>query len=517
MTHTIEPDNHSFQALLQKYHRLALSEHDKGERFERLMQGYLRTDPEYSGVLKDVWMWEDFPFRKDFGGKDTGIDLVARTFAGDYWAIQCKCYQEDTVIDKPAVDSFLATSGRTFLNEQGETTAFAHRLWIATTGKWGANAEETIRNQTPPVSRIDISHLQSAPVDWAKLDKGIYGEAARSKRKTPLPHQSEAAGYAADYFSASDRGKLIMACGTGKTYTSLQIAENLTGGKGYVLFFAPSIALIGQTLREWTADAKEPINAICICSDPDVSKQKKKNEDDLSSYSIVDLALPVSTRPDHIIHQFYRYREHNKGGMTPGAVAPIEFIPIGKRAQARMTVVFSTYQSIDVIAKAQKDLLKHGFPEFDLIICDEAHPTTGVTLAGAEESEFVKVHDDKFIRAKKRLYMTATPRLYSDDTKSKAARNTTRNSARWTTRKNTARKSTASVSAAPLRKIYCRITKSSFSPSAKPIYPPHCRVPSPAKQTKSAPTMPQNLSAASTRFQNKSSVMEASSAAPTHS
>jgi predicted helicase len=390
----------TFQSILEKYRTISFSERDKGERFERLMQAYLRTDPQFIDRFKSVWMWEDFPGRKDLGGKDTGIDLVALTVEGDYWAIQCKCFQESATIDKPMVDTFLSTSSRTFLNEQLQTTSFAHRLWISTSNKWGANAEEAIRNQNPPLSRIDLAQLKSAPIDWEKLDKGIFGEGARNAKKVPKPHQIEAMDRAQEHYAMHERGKLIMACGTGKTFTSLRIAENLTGGKGLVLFLAPSIALIGQTLREWTADAQEPINAICICSDPAISRQKKKSDDDSGGFSIVDLALPASTRPDHIIHQFYRYRDHNKGGMI---------------------VVFSTYQSIDVIAEAQKDLLRSGFAEFDLIICDEAHRTTGVTLAEADESEFVKVHDNAFIRAKKRLYMTATPRLFSDDAKSKAA------------------------------------------------------------------------------------------------
>lgn len=204
-----------------------------------------------------------------------------------------------------------------------------------------------------------------------------------------------------EHFKNSDRGKLIMACGTGKTFNALRIAENETNGNGLILFLVPSISLLGQTLREWSSDANEPINAICICSDPEISKKRTKNED-TDNFSVVDLALPASTNTKEILHQFSRIKSKGKSGLT---------------------VVFSTYQSIDVIAKAQKELLNSntGFGEFDLIICDEAHRTTGVSLAGEDESAFTKVHDNKFIQGKKRLYMTATPRLYNDETKSKAA------------------------------------------------------------------------------------------------
>jgi predicted helicase len=388
-----------FNKLLDKYRKISFSERDKGDRFERLMQAYLLTDPKYTAKLKKVWLWNEFHGKSDLGGGDTGIDLVAQTFDGDYWAIQCKCYQEDSLIDKPSVDSFLSTSSREFKNDQLKTVSFSHRLWISTTNKWGPNATEAIKNQNPPVTRINLFDLQEAPVDWDKLEKGIHGEASRNAKKSLRPHQKEALELTHKHFKKAERGKLIMACGTGKTFNSLRIAENETKGKGLVLFLVPSIALLGQTLREWSADANESINAICICSDPEISKKKTKN-DDSDSFSVVDLALPASTNTKDIVNQFKHIKENGKKGMT---------------------VVFSTYQSIDVIARAQKEIIKAGFGEFDLIICDEAHRTTGVSLSGEDESAFTKVHEDKYIKAKKRLYMTATPRLYSDDAKSKAA------------------------------------------------------------------------------------------------
>lgn len=386
-----------FNKILDKYRKISFSERDKGDRFERLMQAYLLTDPKYTSKLKKVWLWNEFHGKNDLGGGDTGIDLVAQTFDGEYWAIQCKCYQESSVIDKPAVDSFLSTSSREFKNDQLKTVSFSHRLWISTTNKWGPNATEAIKNQNPPVTRINLYDLQEAPVDWEKLEKGIHGEASRNAKKSLRPHQQMALELTHKHFKKADRGKLIMACGTGKTFNSLRIAENETKGKGLVLFLVPSIALLGQSLREWAGDANEQINAICICSDPEISKKKTKN-DDSDSFSVVDLALPASTNTKDIVNQFKN--EYGKKGMT---------------------VVFSTYQSIDVIARAQKEIIKAGFGEFDLIICDEAHRTTGVSLSGEDESAFTKVHDDKYIKAKKRLYMTATPRLYSDDAKSKAA------------------------------------------------------------------------------------------------
>lgn len=390
-----------FTKILEKYRTISFSQKDKGERFERLMKAYLLTDPKYAYKFKKVWLWNEFPGKQDLGGNDTGIDLVALTNEGDYWAIQCKCYQESSVIDKPAVDSFLSTSSRTFKGEDLKTHSFAHRLWISTTNKWGTNAQEAIKNQNPSVSRINLFDLTEAPVDWEKLENGITGEIARSKKKSLFAHQQQALNKTYEYFKENNRGKLIMACGTGKTFTSLRIAENQTNGKGFVLFLVPSIALLGQTLNEWSADANEAINAICICSDPEITKSRKQLED-IDTSSVTDLALPASTNVDTILHQFRALEFSTNDGMT---------------------VVFSTYQSIEVIAKAQKVLAKElpKYAEFDLIICDEAHRTTGVSLAGQDESAFTKVHNNDFIQSKKRLYMTATPRLYDENTKSKAA------------------------------------------------------------------------------------------------
>lgn len=384
-----------FHTILDRYRKISFSERDKGSRFERLMQAYLQTSPLYEGRFRHVWLWNEFPYKENFGGKDTGIDLVAQTVEGDFWAIQCKCYDEKTQITKASVDSFLSTSSKVFVNDQHQTTSFALRLWISTTNNWGTEAENAIRNQNPPVQRISLTDLENAPVDWEALDKGITGTKARSGKKSPRPHQEKAIAAFHEYFKTGERGKLIMACGTGKTYTALKIAEKETGGKGLVLVLTPSISLVGQTLREWMAESSEEIFPICICSDPEVSKSSKKKDDDTDGYTVTDLALPASTNVQKIVQQF-RITE--------------------KFYEKAMVVVFSTYQSIEVVSRAQNKVGR----EFDLIICDEAHRTTGVTLKGEDDSAFVKVHDNDFIRARRRLYMTATPRLYAEESKQKA-------------------------------------------------------------------------------------------------
>jgi predicted helicase len=370
----------SFLKILDKYRDISFSERDKGERFERLMQAYLLTDPQYAAQFKQVWLWNDFPFKDQLGGIDTGIDLVASTHADQYWAVQCKCYSASTQMTKASVDSFLATSSRTFEIDNKSKTRFSQRLWISTTNNWGPNAEQALLKQDPPVSRINLTNLIEAQVDWEKIEQGIHGEDARSAKKKLYPHVLEVREKVVAYFKDNERGRLIMACGTGKTITSLKIAERLTDNKGTILFLVPSIALIGQTLREWTSQADETINPICICSDPEITKKKSTGDNDL--ISTIDLAWPASTNPQKILEQFQHYKDSGNNGMT---------------------VVFSTYQSIEVIAKAQEVLLQNGFPEFDLIICDEAHRTTGYTEPGMPDSAFVLVHDGDFIKAKKRL------------------------------------------------------------------------------------------------------------------
>lgn len=395
----------NFKDILNKYREISFSERDKGDRFERLMKAYFLTDPQYTSTVEKIWLWSEFPAKDEFGGKDIGIDLVAYTFNGEFWAIQCKFYDEKASIDKASVDSFLSTSGRTFKNPFNEETInFSNRLWISTTDKWSSNAEETLKNQIPPVQRINLHNLEEAPVKWEELDNGVFGDKARVDKKSIRPHQKEALEKTNEYFKSADRGKLIMACGTGKTFTSLKIAENETNGNGLVLFLVPSIALLGQTLREWSADANEPINPICICSDPKITKKTVKDEDSQLE-SVMDLAFPATTDIDKIVSQLYSLKNSDKNGLK---------------------VVFSTYQSIDVISKAQSKLFEGNlfgkdetFGIFDLIICDEAHRTTGVVLSKEDESSFTKVHDNDFIKANKRLYMTATPRLYSDDAKGK--------------------------------------------------------------------------------------------------
>ncbi len=391
-----------FTKILEKYRRESFSEANKGTRFEELMREYLWADPKYGVYFKDIWLWRDFPFRRDFGsGHDVGIDLVARTMDGHYWAIQCKCYQENVSIQKAEVDTFITTAMKQFNDENMLPTKFSQLVWIATTDKFSSNAIEAFKNLPIKHFIIGLRQLINAPVDWGKLEEGAHGAGVVLNAREPLDHQEKAIAKFHEHFKSEQRGRLIMACGTGKTYTSLKIAEREVGDDGLVLFLVPSIALLAQTLNEWTTFATKRIRPMCVCSDAEVSKKQREN--DYGGFSVEDLAMPASTDVATIKQQFHA-------------------LDLIKTKAPGMRVVFSTYQSLPRIMEAQRELngeTAHAF-DFDLIICDEAHRTTGVTVKGEDDSAFVLVHDNENVFGKKRIYMTATPRLYKDEVKDKA-------------------------------------------------------------------------------------------------
>ena len=384
--------------ILESLEEASESKREKGSKFEKLMKNWFLTTKLYADNIKNIWLWNEFPYRNQFGGSDSGIDLVIYNEEDEFVAIQCKFYSPNAEISKSDVDTFISTSAKLF-EVNGKKKKFLGRVFVSTTNKWSKKANDLIQNQEIPLIRLSLNELENSDVDWSKIYLGKLGNEAKKESKTIRKHQKEARDSVHEYFKENNRGKLIMACGTGKTFTSLKIAENETNKNGLILFLVPSIALLGQTLREWTNDVDNDtkLYPICICSDSKISSKKSTNDDSVTS--VVDLALPATTDIDKIVNQLEKIR--NKKGMK---------------------VVFSTYQSIDVIARAQEKILEQNkkFGGFDLIICDEAHRTTGVTLKNEDESNFVKVHSNEFLKAKKRLYMTATPRLYDDNSKSKA-------------------------------------------------------------------------------------------------
>lgn len=368
--------------LLAEYRNRIENKRDLGTVFERLTKSYLEHDPIQATRFKTVSMWHEWDHK---WGQENGIDLVAEDYFGDFIAIQCKFYAPETEIRKENIDSFLSESSKSF-KVNGKQKKFIERMIFATSSNWSKNAESAISNQEPPVVRIDLYELEQSSIDWSKFSLDKPEKITLKEKKKPRPHQNEAIQKVIEGFRTHDRGKLIMACGTGKTFTALKLMEKMVKPGGRVLFLVPSISLLSQSLREWTAESAEPFNAFAVCSDSKVGK----DDEDISKH---DLAIPASTD-------------------TKSLIAGIERTAKNKQT----TIIFSTYQSIDVVSQAQKK----GLSEFDLIICDEAHRTTGVILQNKEESHFVKIHDQKFIKGKKRLYMTATPRIFGSAAKKKA-------------------------------------------------------------------------------------------------
>lgn len=368
--------------ILKRLSNSSLLTTEKGEKFEEFARAYLMTDPAYADEIEKIWKWSEWP-HKD--GHDTGIDLIARTKDGQYWAIQAKFYEGNTRVNKGDVDTFLAASGKSY-----DGISFDQRIFFTSTDNWNKNATKALENQLIPVTRIGLAQLEESKIDWDKFNEDNYGKMVLKAKHELRDHQKEAldAAHKAFIDEGEVRGKLIMSCGTGKTFTSLEIARDLTNNNGTILFLAPSISLVAQSMREWISESRTTIYPIVICSDSTASKGA--NVEDLST---IDLIHPATTNAKTVERQ-YREIEGRDG----------------------LKVFFCTYQSIGVVQEFQKN----SGVVFDLVICDEAHRTTGATALGEKQSYFLTVHDNEKIPAKKRIYMTATPRIYGEAAKAKA-------------------------------------------------------------------------------------------------
>lgn len=381
----------AFDALLDQYREMADSTRMRGNYFEQLIAQYLKSDSQMKSQFSDVYLWKDWPGRSN--KPDCGIDLVAIPADDPHGAvaIQCKFHSEDGRINKSDLDSFLAESGK---------TPFTRRIFVETTGApWSANAEDAISEQQIPVTRIGLTDLRNSDIDWTSYQLADpSADVSLQERKQLRDHQVTAIDKILTGFETSDRGTLVMACGTGKTFTSLKLAEQIAedeGGAARILFLVPSLALMSQTLEEWSAESELPFHAWSVCSDIKVNR-KRAERDDITDLAVTDLKIPATT--NHVKLAESLDRHNNSDGLQ---------------------VVFATYQSIDVIHLAQ-EIAGGTWRDFDLVICDEAHRTTGVTLAGEDESHFVRIHDADYIRASRRLYMTATPRIFQPQVKNAA-------------------------------------------------------------------------------------------------
>jgi predicted helicase len=334
----------------------------RGREFERICAWYLQNAPEYRDRIRIVWLWSDWP---NTWGADAGIDLVAEEYDGSLWAIQAKMYDEANTVTKATMDSFIAESSRP--NESGGPM-FSYRLLMATTDRLSSNARRTMDDLG--VGHLMRSDLERAAVEWPSSPDDLFPAALSPK--TPFPHVQEAIDATVKGFKGKSRGQVIMACRTGKTLAAMWIAEKLASTRTLVL--VPSLSLLKQTLREWTANSTTPFDYLAVCSDQTVVGR------DEAIQHTAELGVPVTT--------------------DPAKIAPF------LRRKGRR-VVFATYQSSPEIAAA---FVETRTPQFDLAIADEAHRCAGRMASGM----FTTILDAKKIKARRRLFMTATPRFYTE-------------------------------------------------------------------------------------------------------
>lgn len=377
----------NLRALLAQYGEYAQNMRDKGAYFERLALAFIQYDPVMAGQFDDVWLYADWAHIMGMDGRDTGIDAVAKLRGKEeYCAIQCKFYRTGYAIQKGDIDSFLSSS---------QKRHFSSAMVIETTGAgWSEHASNALSDLHNPVNIITLQSLENSPINWDKWRFEEADKVALSPKKILYPRQKEALDKSVAGLARADRGKLIMACGTGKTLTGLRIAETLAGRGKMAMVFVPSLALMSQTIREWSNDSVIPLRSFAVCSDGHVGKKSAYGDADIARMEVSDLEIAATTE------------------------AQILAEAVKQDAPDHMTVIFATYHSIAVLSEAQQ---KYGMAESDIIICDEAHRTTGATLSGEEDSYFVRVHDQKYIQAKKRLYMTATPRVYGERAQDRAS------------------------------------------------------------------------------------------------
>ena len=380
----------TFDNLVHQINELAETQRDRGTYFEYLARAYFKNEPTYQNEFKNVWMLADVPEEFGIPKVDLGVDLVAEMYTGELVAIQAKFYNH--TIQKSNIDSFLGELGKDYY-ESG--------IIVASTDKWGKNAEKALADRSD-VIRIGLSDLRNSQIDWSKFSFESPELVTVKAKKKLRYYQESAIQSALNYFRENDRGQLIMAPGTGKTFTSLKIAEAMAreaSKEQYtILYLVPSIQLLTQTLRGWNNDTEMTMSSMAVTSDRNASRGSVKQDESNIAIKASDIGYPATTSSKKVVENY---------------------LELMTRPKKELLVVFGTYQSIDVLGKAQKD----GFPEFDLIIADEAHRTTGAKALGDEASAFTKVHSNLNVKGAKRLYQTATPKLYGTDAKKKAEEN----------------------------------------------------------------------------------------------
>ncbi|GAA8331593.1 hypothetical protein HpKG99_00490 [Helicobacter pylori] len=380
----------TYKLIKEKLHAIPNLRH-KGSLFEKVCKRFLE-EHDSANEYESIKLWSEWELRNN--ERDRGIDMVVTTTSKEYIAVQCKFHQDR--ISYPDIATFLSKL------QSGVGEVRFKKGIIISTSDLSSDALKEIEQIRSNGTDIDIDEITEedfmhSQIDWEKFDP-TQSELPLCDQKKPRPHQIEAINATKEYFSdpKNTRGKLIMACGTGKTYTSLKIMESLD--PKITLFLAPSIALLSQTFREYAQEKSAPFYASIVCSDDKVGKGKKNKsgDDDNDDINFTELPKKPSTNLKDILITYEQAQKENK-----------------------RFIIFSTYQSALRIQEAQR----MGLNEIDLIICDEAHRTVGALYSSNERDDknaFTLCHSDDNIKAKKRLYMTATPKVYSESSKARA-------------------------------------------------------------------------------------------------
>ncbi|WP_187153902.1 type ISP restriction/modification enzyme [Lactobacillus kimbladii] len=381
----------TFDELIKQINDNLDQQRDRGTAFEKMVVSYLKNEPVYKHKFESVWLLNEVPDKFHIPKKDLGVDIVAKDYEGKLTAVQAKFYKGK--VGKETINSFLAETGKDY---------YSAGILVSTSNELNKNAEAAMQFMTKPITIIGLNQLKNANINWQKFSFAKENNDLSNKIvKKPRQYQKEAVEKAITYFKNHSRGKLIMAPGTGKTFTSLKITEALMQDqhktKFNVLYLVPSIQLLSQTLFSWNDDVSENIHitSLSVVSDRKANQRKNNNEDD---FGAKDIGFEPTTNVEELMAHYKQLQQLDLG--------------------RNMTVVFSTYQSIDVIKNAQEK----GYPEFDLIIADEAHRTTGATKLG-DDTAFTEVHSNNNVKGKLRLYQTATPRIYDQNSKKKAEQN----------------------------------------------------------------------------------------------
>ena len=343
---------------------------NKGDIFELLTKLYLQIDPRYVSKLKTVWLFNEVPTNTlknlNLPTKDMGIDLIAETNEGEYWAIQCKYKADESKsLTWREISTFQSLA---FSKAKGISFGL-----VATTVDRSANV---FKDQKEDVKLLAGEVWRDLDVEFFKQAKKLLArKVVRPIPFKPRKHQQRAVGNAYQHFVSEEatRGKMIMPCGTGKSLTAYWIAKELEAKT--IVIAVPSLSLINQTLKAWLREVianKQTVDWIAICSD------KTAGEVD-SAIGTQDLGIPTNTDPE-IIAKWLRKR-------SPG-----------------LKVVFTTYQSGKVLAEASRIANS----VFDLGIMDEAHKTVG-----DRNKTFAHLLSDENIKIRKRVFMTATERRYA--------------------------------------------------------------------------------------------------------